>query len=87
MEKHTHCYIRIKLGKNKRIEYKCSIPGCVHHLRYPELVVGRMTQCNRCNDEFIFEKRHLELAKPHCDKCTNSRNKDREKLLELLGAK
>lgn len=68
MEKHTHKYIRIKIGKNKRVEYRCSIAGCVHHIR-PELVIGRFSKCNKCNDEFTMDKYATKLAKPTCQSC------------------
>jgi hypothetical protein len=68
MDKHTHKYIRIKIGKNKRIEYRCAIPGCVHHIR-PELVTGRFSLCNKCNNEFTMDKYATKLAKPTCLSC------------------
>lgn len=71
MQKHTHQYVRVKIGKNKRILYKCARIGCVHTCK-PELIEGRISICNRCFNDFVFTKKHLELAKPHCDNCTIS---------------
>ena len=81
MEKHVHKYIRIKIGKNKRVEYRCSIAGCVHHIR-PELVIGRFSKCNKCNDEFTMDKYATKLAKPTCQECRAS--DDIKKLAELF---
>ncbi len=72
MEKHTHQYIRIKLGKDKRAHMKCAVRGCPHNLR-PELAVGRFSICNRCFNEFVLTKANMQLAKPHCDECTDSK--------------
>lgn len=71
MEKHTHQYVRIKIGKNKRIEFKCSVDGCVHHIR-PELAIGRNSICYRCGNTFVLDKANMQLARPHCDVCTDS---------------
>lgn len=89
MEKHTHKYVRVKIGKNKRILFKCAIEGCVHTCR-PELLVGRKSICNRCGDEFVITKELSELAKPHCFDCTKSNrvdeiNKIADKLVAILG--
>lgn len=72
MEKHIHKYVRIKVGKNKRIEYKCAIPGCVHKVR-EEYAVGRESLCNRCGNVFYLNKENMRLAKPHCPYCTKNK--------------
>jgi hypothetical protein len=85
MEKHIHKYVRIKIGKNKRIEFKCSIPACPHHLRY-ELIEGRESICNRCGGPFIMTKTSMQLSKPHCDDCTNTKKTKLNKIRELMDA-
>ena len=80
MEKHTHKYQRIKIGKNKRVEFKCAIPGCVHHI-IPELVLGRPSICWNCGDEFIITKYNIKAhAKPKCLKC----QKGKENITNLI---
>jgi hypothetical protein len=75
MTKHVHKYVRIKLGRNKdRIEYKCALPGCPHHLE-KELVVGRISICNFCGDEFVMDLYSTKLAKPHCLNCGKNKEK------------
>jgi hypothetical protein len=82
---HIHKYIRIKIGKTKRIEYKCAIPGCVHHIR-EELIDGRQSLCNRCSKPFFMDKKNMKLAKPHCDECTMSNKQSKiNKIAELVG--
>lgn len=84
MTKHTHKYERIRLGKNKRVEFKCVIPGCVHHIA-PELVVGRLSICFECGDEFVMTKYNVKKhAKPRCINCIAGGNKIK-KILELIG--
>lgn len=82
-EKHIHRYVRIKLGSKKRIEFKCSLPTCVHHIK-PELAVGRLSQCNKCGIPFVLTKVALTRAKPHCDSCTIGRDKNLDRLEELI---
>jgi len=81
MERHTHKYIRIKIGKNKRIEFKCALPGCVHHIK-PELAEGRMSICNICSREFCLTSDAMKLAKPHCITCKRGSNVS--SIIELL---
>ena len=69
---HTHKYVRIYVGRNKRVEYKCALPGCVHKVR-AEYIVGRISLCNRCEKEFVLDKENVRLAKPHCLNCTKTK--------------
>ncbi len=70
-----HKYVRIKIGKNKRVVFKCSILGCVHTCR-DELIIGRKSICNSCGNEMFMTKLNTKLAKPHCDDCTKHKNKN-----------
>ena len=79
-----HKYIRVKVGKNKRVFVKCDIPGCPHYLKHEVLALGRMSICNRCGDEMILTKLNMQLAKPHCDACTKSKKEGVSKIAELL---
>jgi hypothetical protein len=63
-EKHIHKYRRIKIGKNKDyVVYKCFL-DCPHYIT-PELVIGRMSICWYCGNEFEMTKASLKL-KPTC---------------------
>lgn len=90
MAKHTHKYYRIRIGKNKRIEFKCGINGCVHHLT-PELALGRLCICWVCGKEFYLNRESLKRAKPRCDECIERKIKvdesDVEAVLEVIGEK
>lgn len=79
-----HKYIRVKVGKNKRTIFRCSFEGCVHKVLYEELVIGRKSICNRCDEEYIITKATTRLAKMHCDKCTISPKQEKlNKIKEL----
>jgi hypothetical protein len=72
-QEHAHRYVRIKLGKKDYKVFRCVRPGCAHYIRQ-ELVVGKIAQCWRCDDEFVMNQKTAQLKKPHCAKCTNSPN-------------
>lgn len=75
---HIHQYKRLDIGKDKEyIVFKCALPNCAHYLA-PYLVVGRESLCPRCEESFIIENKHLQLAQPHCDNCTIKKTNDEE---------
>jgi uncharacterized paraquat-inducible protein A len=68
-EKHTHQYKRINLGVKKKYNvYKCQKLDCPHYIS-PIMIAGKLAECPRCGDEFRIEKKHIELAVPHCNNC------------------
>lgn len=86
MERHTHKYIRIRVGRNKTYVWRCALPGCVHKIRDKELMYGRKSICNICGDEYILTKELVnDKAKLHCSSCTNStKQKMKNALAEKL---
>ena len=69
--KPPHKYERFKQGNGAFI-WKCILPDCGHFLRR-DMIYGRMSICPRCGDEYIMDRRAMELNKPHCRECTKSR--------------
>lgn len=85
MAKHVHRYERVNIGVNKEyIVYRCNLPKCSHYLT-PELVKDKLTLCNRCGSEMIMDAFALSLAKPHCHDCTERKNKNVDKIKDLIG--
>ena len=83
-EKHIHKYIKIKVGRNRRVEYKCALPGCTHVTR-PEYIPGRQSICNRCDKPFFLDKDNMQLLNPRCLTCTkSSRSKELEAIMEVF---
>lgn len=73
--KHTHKYVRRNNGVNKEVwVMACALPTCPHYvymkskLSAPQLV-GKVSVCNSCNDEFILDRHSLRLSKPTCKNC------------------
>src|SRR4051812_24615942 len=65
-----HKYIRKKLGKKKDyIVFACQHPACSHYIS-ADLIVGKLSQCNRCNTPFRMTKTAAKKLKPHCKDCT-----------------
>lgn len=64
----VHKYVRV-VFPNKTI-WKCGLTNCSHYL-VGEMVVGRLTLCNRCGKTmFEMKEAHLLFKKPHCLACT-----------------
>jgi hypothetical protein len=71
----VHKYVRVtfdnpKRGGEKTFIWKCTLTNCGHYL-VGEMVLGKLTLCNRCG-ETVFEMKeiHLKSKKPHCLICT-----------------
>lgn len=71
--KHVHRYKRHR--KNPNI-YLCADPGCTHHVNDKELLVGKVSQCNKCGLEFILDRKQLKNRDPVCVMCSRSKKKD-----------
>lgn len=76
-QEHAHRYVRVRLGKNDYTVFRCVRPGCAHYVRQ-ELVIGKIAQCWRCDDEFVMNQKTALLKKPHCAKCTITPGKIKE---------
>jgi len=70
--KHIHLYKRVDLARKKDTKsypvLKCMKPLCNHYIPL-NLAIGKMAECNRCNDPFILDKETILLSKPHCKEC------------------
>lgn len=71
VKKHTvHKYIYVIDGT--RPIYRCIIPGCRHFIG-EALILGQVSVCNRCDEEFVISKKMISprrVKKPHCDNCS-----------------
>lgn len=67
-----HKYYKTKLGDYTI--YRCSLPGCAHYVPY-ELVLNRVSLCNKCGNEMVMTRAAARLAKPHCIACTKTKSK------------
>lgn len=78
----AHKYQRVELKsrqKGSRGEpytiFRCMIPGCTHYVPR-DLVIGNMSICWRCGQEFQMTAASTYLKKPHCSACTESKPRD-----------
>ena len=88
---HTHIWIRRPKtgGGSCKNQFACAYPGCFT-LRNRTDLFGAETLCAVCHKEkFVLNWKSLLLAKPRCDKCsqTASAKEKRgiQKLLEEMG--
>lgn len=87
----AHKYRRSKLSRGTgTIVYRCVLPDCSHYI-LPHLLKGRKSVCWRCRPEheFVIEREHERMAKPHCSKAIVRKNKisdtDIEDILKDVG--
>lgn len=68
-KKHIHRFFRVK-GKYTYI-FKCAFPDCVFSLNPGqfELLLGRESLCNECDNKLIMTEDSLEENYPKCIKC------------------
>ena len=87
---HTHQFVRVigritKANQDSKFInfYKCRHPQCTYRIQ-AELILGKMSICNRCGKEFILPLavRFLGL-KPHCKDCTRVPYNPNEELVNV----
>lgn len=80
VHKGAHKYRRTKLSPSTdTVIYRCVLPDCSHYI-LPHLLKGKKSICWRCRPEheFVIEREHQNMAKPHCSHSINrigSKNK------------
>jgi len=79
--KHVHKYFRPKGAYGRKGFYICKHASCTHRL-HKELLVGKMSICNSCGEEFLLDTYALRLAFPHCEKCTKGVAGEKAKKVE-----
>lgn len=84
---HLHKYklrdLSRKKGTPPYLVYVCTKQECSHHIRI-EMVDGKLAECNRCQMPFVMKLSKLKhgeriIVKPHCDDCTKTPGKIKEK--------
>lgn len=80
---------RFIIKQNEAWVMKCTIPGCTHYVRmYTKLscpiLKGNIAVCNRCEEQFILNKRALRMEEPCCDECVNRKTKGLDKAEEFF---
>lgn len=89
--KHIHKYRLRNLTRNSTKEpyhvYICIKQDCTHHVRV-DLVDGKLSECNRCGNPFVIKLAKIKhgdriIVRPHCDDCTKTPTKVKEKKKEL----
>jgi len=69
MPKHpVHQYKRIKQKPSERIIYRCMRPNCNHYLT-PEFILGKVSICWQCKEEFVMDPYAVERQFPKCPNC------------------
>ena len=71
---HIHQLVRVKGSKT---QYKCAYPIC-NFVWYKKFLIGKLSICNGCAEEFVTDEYSLSRAVPKCVKCRSVR-RDKEK--------
>lgn len=82
---HVHTFKRMRKGL-----FKCNDPYCTYTAQ-PALINGKASKCNTCGREIILTPELLQLARPKCIDCRDTKEsrmtrKARE-IMENLGVK
>ena len=74
IHKYQKVVFRSKKKKGKETEiWRCMLTNCQHYL-VGEMVIGKLSLCNRCGDPFEMREANLQQKKPHCVSCTRPYN-------------
>jgi hypothetical protein len=87
MGQHIHRYHRINIARKGNPKYwvmQCNLPHCTHYTQMATKVsapsmVGKISICNKCQQQFELTRKSLQKAKPICDDCIASPVKDKVK--------
>lgn len=67
MPKHNHRLKKHKYKTGAEIFF-CTLPNC-HFKIEAALMVGKISVCNLCGDDFVMTERDTNRVRPHCPKC------------------
>lgn len=74
-----HKYFQTQFKQSGTLIFRCGLANCPHFV-YEPLILGRISICWRCGNEFVLTKRSLRSKKLHCEECSRGRyNKPKEK--------
>lgn len=66
---HIHWYAKYKGMPG---HFRCVHPRCTHFAP-AELVVGKMSCCTNCGEEFTLDRESARRVMPRCIKCSNTK--------------
>ena len=80
----AHKYLRIRSGPraNNEFKFRCVLPDCSHYVTQ-DFIVGKISVGWRCDTEFVIDQKAAMLKKPHCRKCTKSRDNDEGTVIQF----
>jgi hypothetical protein len=67
--KHTHTYVKYK---NRPGYFRCNDMKCTHFIDQ-ERILGKLSKCNFCGNEFILTEEDLRRVRPRCLNCSNTK--------------
>jgi len=68
-KRHIHKYRKVEVNNVK--VWACALPTCSHHMpkHYENMVLGKMSICWGCGNEFILDERAMLQDMPECYNC------------------
>lgn len=84
-QKHVHKYHKIS---KFRTLWVCAMPKCSHYMPpdLNETLVGKMSVCWKCGEEFLLNEENMKRDQPICSDCDPSISSIGD-LLSKLGVK
>ena len=80
-KKHNH-KIQRHVYTNDEVVFFCVLDDCNFKIN-AELSIGKSFQCWRCNNSFQMTVLTKRMKRPHCDDCTNKRDKSKVSINDL----
>ena len=83
--KHTHQYIRRNNGVKKEVwVMACALPECSHYVYMSSklsapILIGKLSLCNDCKEEYLLDRRAIRMSKPICAQCAKGNTKEIKK--------
>ena len=71
---HIHKVKRLAFNTGNKI-YFCVLDDCNYKVKV-QLFLGKKTICWRCGEAFNMNEYSIRLAKPHCENCHQSKDRD-----------
>lgn len=80
---HIHKWVRRERGTWRKARYQCDDPHC-YAVKTPPYLLGKVSRCTQCDNEFILTRDQLENARPRCLRCAGTEEARKFQAMEQM---